>query len=71
MSRADELRAELDLMELEAKFVQAKKSGKATPKQRAELREARRAFRERRAGSAAASPEAIETKTGVQDGRAA
>lgn len=65
MSRADELRAELELLDLEAKFVAAKKSGKATPELRAGLREARRAFRLQREGSAAVATEPIAAKSSV------
>ena len=65
MSRADELRAELELLELEDDFVRAKESGDVTMEQKLELREARKEFRQRRAGGAQASPDAIEVSTGI------
>jgi hypothetical protein len=69
VSRADELRAELELIELEDRFVAAKESGDVTREQRLELRAARQAFRERREGSAVASPETIRaTATANESG---
>jgi hypothetical protein len=67
VSRADELRAELALLELEDEFVAAKASGEVTREQKAALREARRAFREQRSGGAVASPDVIETKAVVAE----
>jgi hypothetical protein len=67
MSRADELRAELELLELEAEFVAAKESGEVTREQKLALREARRAFREQREGAAVASPDVIEVKADVAE----
>lgn len=65
MSRAEELRAELALLDQEADFVEAKQTGQDTPELRAALREARKAFREQRAGSAVAAPEPIQVKSAV------
>lgn len=67
MSRAEDLRAELALLDLEDEFVAAKEDGTVTPEMKLALRDARREFRERRAGSAAVAPEAIGTKTVVMD----
>jgi hypothetical protein len=68
VSRADELRAELALLELEDEFVAAKESGEVTREQKAALREARREFREQRAGGAAVSPDAVSVTADVQEG---
>ncbi len=66
MSRAEELQAELDLLRLERELVRAKEEGTVTMDQKLELREARRAFRERRAGSSSVAPESIAVTAGVE-----
>lgn len=66
MSRAEELRAELALLEHEADFAAAKAAGEVTPEQKLELREARRQFRELRAGSASAQPETVTATANVK-----
>jgi hypothetical protein len=65
MARADELRAELDLLDLEDRYAAAKESGASKDELRAlGLREARQAFREQREGTApepgAARPEPVK-----------
>lgn len=61
MGRADELRAELEVLDLEAQFVAAKENGEVTQEMKHELRDARRSMRERREGSDTAAPATIET----------
>jgi len=53
MSKADELRAELKVAELEESFVEAKSRGEATEEMKQNLREARRQWRELREAQAA------------------
>ncbi len=73
MSRADELRAELAVVELEERLVQAKADGEDHADLKHELREARRVFREGREqsppdiadGDAVARPDTVEVVTGV------
>ncbi len=66
MSRADELRAELELLDAEERFAAAKESG-VTMEEKLELREKRKAFREQRAGSSSAAPESIQVSTSVTE----
>lgn len=70
MSRADELRAryeaEMAVLELEDQLLAAKNDGDVPRDLKLELREARRAFREQRAGDAAASPATIEATAAVE-----
>lgn len=70
MSRADEVRdryeAELAVAELEDEFVAAKEAGEATPEMKDRLREARREFRLRREGDAAAATSTIQTVSGIE-----
>jgi hypothetical protein len=66
VSRADELRAELELLDAEERFAQAKETG-VTMKEKLELRKLRKAFREQRAGSASTAPEPIQTSTSVTE----
>jgi hypothetical protein len=67
VGRVDEVRArydaELALAELEDELSAAKENGEATPELKRRVREARRAFREARAGDAVASPAVIEVST--------
>ena len=70
------LKAELDMLELEERFVAAKQAGEATPGLRAELREARRRFRELReqgivgiAGQADGADGAAKARPGTVSGR--
>lgn len=74
MSRADELRArfeaELAVAEAEDRLVEAKADGTDPETLRAikvEVREARRAFRELRAGSATVSPEPVAATATVEE----
>jgi hypothetical protein len=68
MSRADELRAELALLELEDEYVAAKESGADREALKAlGLREARQAFREQREGATVASPDVIQVTTEVPE----
>ena len=66
MTRADELRAELDLLARQEEFAAAKESGGVTMDDKLALRAARQEFRERRAGSATAQPEAISATARVK-----
>jgi uncharacterized coiled-coil DUF342 family protein len=76
LSRSDELRAELDMVELEDKLVEAKKKHKPDSKHmqdlKAEVREARQKFREARearapdAGVARAEPVKAKARGGGQ-----
>lgn len=69
MSRAEELRAELDLLDLEQQYAAAKAGGATKDELRAMgLREAREAFRALRDGSAAATPPTVEAKSAVAKG---
>ncbi len=65
MSRADEVRAryeeELALAELEDELAEAKQAGTITPELKLKLRQARRAFRLRREGSADAQAQTVQT----------
>jgi hypothetical protein len=63
VSRADQLRAELELLDLEEQFVAAKESGDLTTEMKLELREKRRAFREARSGGAVAAPDPVRVTT--------
>lgn len=65
MSRADELRAELELLELEEAFVAAKADGSVTADMKLALREKRRTVREARSRGVAASPATVTAKTDV------
>lgn len=74
MARADELRAELDLLALEERYAAAKEAGASKDELRAlGLREARRAFREVREGGdvadgdAAARPATAKAAARVKD----
>lgn len=77
MSRADELRAkyeaEIAMVELEDELIAAKDSGDVSRDLKLQVREARRVFREQRAGDpvaegdAVASPEPIAVKAEVQE----
>ncbi len=52
------LKAELDMLELEERFVAAKEAGEVTPELKADLRAARRRFRElREQGVVGTAPE--------------
>jgi len=70
VSRADELRAryeaEMAVLELEDQLLAAKEDGDVSRDLKLELREARRVFREQRAGDAKASPDTIETTAAVE-----
>lgn len=70
MSRADELRAELDVMDLEQRLVDAKAAGTLTDELKHELRAARQAFRLARAGEppgeGVARPATIEVVGSVE-----
>lgn len=73
MPRADEVRAAyaaaLALAEAEDHLVRLKEAGDADAlaEHKRQLRGMRQAFREERAGSAAAQPEAVEAAAGVSD----
>lgn len=67
MSRAEDLRAELALLQLEEDFAAAKQAGEVTAEQKAELREARRRFREQRDGSASAAPDTVRASATVKE----
>lgn len=70
--RSEALRAELAMLDLEDRFVAAKQAGEATPELRAELREARRAYRQlREAGDAdpgVALAQPVTARSGVAGG---
>ncbi len=72
--RSEALRRELAMIELEEEFAAAKESGDVTPKLKADLREARRAYREMREGAPAGPGEAraqtVSGKGGVKGGGA-
>lgn len=76
MSRADELRAELAVAELEEQLVAAKDAGDVPAELKRELRAARQAHREMREaaaaeledGDAVASPATIAVTAEVQEG---
>ena len=68
MSRADDLRAELELLEVEEKYRELKGSGAKRAKLKAlELREARRKFREAREGAATVNPDTINATAEVPE----
>jgi hypothetical protein len=71
MSRADELRAalaaELAVLELEDELAAAKESGDVPRELKLRLREARRVFREQRAGAAVASPATVTAAASVEE----
>lgn len=72
--RSEALRRELAMIELEEEFTAAKESGDVTPKLKADLREARRAYREMREGAPSGPGEArartVAGKGGVKGGGA-
>jgi len=68
VGRADELRTELELLELEDLFVAAKENGSLTAEMKSELREKRRAFRQLREGAAEANPAPITATSTVSTG---
>jgi len=78
VGRADDLRAgleaELAVVELEDELLAAKETGEVPRELKDRLREARRVFREQRAGVPAgegdvvASPAAVEASASVQEG---
>lgn len=68
MSRADDLRAELALLEVEEQYRELKGSGAKRAKLKAlELREARRKFREAREGATSVNPATIEAAAEVPE----
>ena len=67
MPSREQLRAELELMDLEDEFVKAKEAGEATEEMKLALREKRRQVREGRGGEIAASPPTITTKATVKE----
>lgn len=67
MSRRDELRAELELLDLEEAFIEAKADGTATQEMKDELRQKRREIREARASAIAVSPATITAKADVKE----
>jgi len=68
VSRADDLRAELALLELEGEYRAAKEAGADRDELKAfDLRAARRSFRDARAGAATASPDVVAVTTDVPE----
>ncbi len=67
MSRAEDLRAELALLEQEAAFAAAKEAGDVTAEQKLELRAARRQFRDQRDGSASTAPDTVRASAAVKE----
>lgn len=67
MSRADELRAELALLDLESEFRAAKETGTVIREQKLALREARQAFREQREGVAIVQPDTVEATAAIPE----
>jgi hypothetical protein len=66
-SRRDQLRAELELLDLEDEFVAAKEAGTATQEMKLALREKRRQVRESRAGEVVVSPMTITATATVEE----
>jgi hypothetical protein len=67
MPSREQLRAELELMDLEDEFVKAKEAGEATEEMKLALRDKRRQVREGRAGVITASPATITAKAETKD----
>ena len=65
-AKVERLEAELALEKLEAKFVEAKASGKVTNKMKDEVREARRVFRSEHRDRVTVAPGTVATGTKVQ-----
>ena len=66
MSTVERLEAELALAKLEAKFVEAKASGKVTTKMKDDVREARRVFRSEYRSQVNVAPDTVGTSAGVE-----
>jgi hypothetical protein len=66
-AKVDRLEAELALAKLEAKFVEAKTSGKVTKKMKDDIREARRVFRSQYRPQVNVAPGTVATGATVQD----
>ena len=67
MPTSAELRAALEVAELEEQLIAAKDGDGPSAELKLAVREARRVYREMREGAAAVSPAAIETATTVNE----